>query len=236
MVSRIAISRPHHGPKPRALHDDLARAGTLKFARSGLLSRQTRERTLRDLVFGPRADRHSVTAPRVQVGLDLGLRFRVVATDVTACSTKIRTKRRRTEALLQRTPIRLVNWFLGRGSFLSDKPSGHGGAQSGTSEAPRPRSTRTAITSSESSSNRSRGRKPARRRYPSASRPAQVLRSSRMNGVDARIACGLRDETAAGANTIRGSSRKPCHWHDLGMAKGGCAMTAASIVPSSTFW
>src|SRR5262245_1453465 len=32
-----------------------------------------------------------------------------------ACSTKIRTKRRRTEALLQRTPIRLVNRAISRG-------------------------------------------------------------------------------------------------------------------------
>ena len=44
--------------------------------------------------------------------------------------------------MVHRSPIRLPNWLLGTESFASERPSGHGGAQSCTSATPSPRSTR----------------------------------------------------------------------------------------------
>ena len=95
--------------------------------------------------------------------------------DESAASRNARTSRRRSEARVHNRPMRRVNDWLGTASLASDNPSGQGGAQSGTSETPNPRSTRTAIASSPSSSNRSRGRIPAWRRYPSTSRPPPIV-------------------------------------------------------------
>ena len=71
---------------------------------------------------------------------------------------------RRSEALVQSKPMRRTNLRSGKGSFAIDKPSGHGGAQSGRIATPRPRSTITAMASIPSSSNSSFGRIPALRR------------------------------------------------------------------------
>jgi hypothetical protein len=82
-----------------------------------------------------------------------------------ACSRNACTRRRRSEALAHTRPMRLAKEEAsGTGSLASDKPSGHGGAQSGISDTPSPRSTMTAIASPPSISNNSRGRIPAWRR------------------------------------------------------------------------
>src|ERR1700744_3844743 len=59
-----------------------------------------------------------------------------------ACSRKAYTTRMRSEPLAHTTPMRLAKEAApGSGSLASDKPSGHGGAQSGTIDTPSPRST-----------------------------------------------------------------------------------------------
>ena len=82
-----------------------------------------------------------------------------------ACSRNACTRRRRSEALAHTRPMRLAKEEAsGTGSLASDRPSGHGGAQSGISDTPSPRSTMTAIASPPSISKDSRGRIPALRR------------------------------------------------------------------------
>src|SRR5262249_17067151 len=82
-----------------------------------------------------------------------------------ACSRNAFTNRSRTEALGHMSPMRRAKERpLGTGSLASDKPSGHGGAQSGRRDTPSPRSTMTAIASNWSISKSSRGRIPALRR------------------------------------------------------------------------
>ena len=84
--------------------------------------------------------------------------------DATACTRKTRSRRIRAEPCIQRRPSRLGSAGSGSGSFTSDKPSGQGGDQSGTSETPKRRSTMTAMASKVDSTKRSRGRMPARAR------------------------------------------------------------------------
>jgi hypothetical protein len=54
--------------------------------------------------------------------------------------------------------MRLVKEGSGTGSLASDRPSGQGGAKSGKSDTPKPRSTMIAIAATSLSSKLSRGR------------------------------------------------------------------------------
>jgi len=58
-----------------------------------------------------------------------------------ACSRNARTNLARNEALCQSRPVRRTNERSGSASLRKDNPSGHGDAQSGSSETPSPRST-----------------------------------------------------------------------------------------------
>jgi hypothetical protein len=64
-----------------------------------------------------------------------------------------------TEARIHKIPIWRSNGFLGTASFVRRSASGHGGAQSWTSETPNPRSTMIAIGSKPSISNSSWGQR-----------------------------------------------------------------------------
>jgi hypothetical protein len=78
------------------------------------------------------------------------LRLRLAAVGPTrpsarcACSRKAWIKLARNEALLQSRPVRRTNERSESGSLRNESPSGQGGAQSGSSDRPSPRSTITA--------------------------------------------------------------------------------------------
>ena len=126
--------------------------------------------------------------------------------DESAASRNARTSRRRSEARVHNRPMRRVNDWLGTASLASDNPSGQGGAQSGTSETPNPRSTRTAIASSPSSSNRSRVLNSCLAQIPVAkSRPPQSLWVvANGTGSVAKAVCGSTKDFLAVLNNNQG--------------------------------